>query len=484
MKRMKSCKYRLLFSVFPTICIAMYIMGWYFDSYSLHATNEWKHALADQYMNHMHLKIEKIMVINLDRRIERMQTMYKQLNNLSSMKVERIPAVDGKLLPHHSLVAKGIVDVRSYQNMIENTIINGELMTVGGLGCYLSHVNVWKIVAQMHGPALIFEDDIILNGTFEQIEAAIQSLPKDFGIFYLANMVGEKIMHSLTDYNKLVYRMHGEQWLTSAYVLTPATASLLLTHALPARGQVDSYIIEMCDKFHIPTFMSKTNLIYAENSYGRESDVQRYKKLPVVIPKVFHKIWFGDITTSETKYESALKRFHPEWKIMTWNEQSIRELGLKLQPLIDRVNITAAKADIARYEILYKLGGVYIDSDIQPLRNIERIIGGVDMFVGYEDKAWVCNALMGSIPGHIVLYDVINDITASWDNPKNKNIIYKSGPYFLTKYVEKYAHRVQAFAPHIFYPYAWNATDPGVYPDSYAVHHWSRKWWGEVGWKL
>lgn len=473
----------VLFMLVTSTCILFYI--------SIDNTHPWEHAMANQYVNTLRINIGKVFVVNLDRRIDRMENMNKQLSNklLKNIPIERVAAVDGKLLQHHELIDKGVISVDTYQSMIENSVINGEIMTIGGLGCYLSHLNIWKLVSKMNSPALIFEDDITLNSTFGTIEEILPTLPKDFGIFYLANMVGEKIKHSFTDYNNLLYKMNGEQWTTSAYIITPAAASLLIVHAIPARQQIDSYIIEMCVKYNIPVFMSKINLVSAPNNYGRDSDVQRYKKLPVVIPKIFHRIWFGNKKMGETEinHEKMLANIYPDWKITTWNDSNIRELGLTTQSLIDRINITAAKSDIARYEILYRLGGVYIDTDVEPIKNIEPIIGGLDAFIGREDRKIVCNAIIGVIPGYPMLKEVVRDIEASWDNPNNKDVNRKSGPNFLTKYIDKYQAdgTLRVFAPHIFYPYLWNETDPGTYgTHTYMVHHWSKQWWKEVGWKV
>ncbi len=56
----------------------------------------------------------------------------------------------------------------------------------------------------------------------------------------------------------------------------------------------------------------------------------------------------------------------------------------------------AQKADVARYEIVLKYGGIYMDIDFEPLKNIEPLLHGVDAFVAYESAEFICNGM--SVP--------------------------------------------------------------------------------------
>jgi mannosyltransferase OCH1-like enzyme len=57
------------------------------------------------------------------------------------------------------------------------------------------------------------------------------------------------------------------------------------------------------------------------------------------------------------------------------------------------------KADIARYEVIYTHGGVYLDTDFKCLRNIEPLLEGADFFSAWEDDERVANSLFGAMPG-------------------------------------------------------------------------------------
>lgn len=95
----------------------------------------------------------KIFVINLDTSISRMRKSQSQLYDFD---FERVNAVDGGKLKHDELTHHYDVDLNRQQYHC--------LLTLGEIGCYLSHRKVWqKIVDERLDFALVLEDDFINN---------------------------------------------------------------------------------------------------------------------------------------------------------------------------------------------------------------------------------------------------------------------------------------------------------------------------------
>jgi mannosyltransferase OCH1-like enzyme len=97
----------------------------------------------------------------------------------------------------------------------------------------------------------------------------------------------------------------------------------------------------------------------------------------------------------------------------------------------------AYKADLFRYLLLYKEGGVYIDcksSLIVPLRNF---INSTVEFLVFIDRQNFCkgilqNAFIASVPGHPVLKEVIEMCITNITNKKyNVNLLDITGPLTL-----------------------------------------------------
>jgi len=62
------------------------------------------------------------------------------------------------------------------------------------------------------------------------------------------------------------------------------------------------------------------------------------------------------------------------------------------------------RADALRYEILYKYGGIYVDTDMALVKPIHTLLDhfSTDFLIGvsYSQAFEVNNAIVGSIPGH------------------------------------------------------------------------------------
>lgn len=103
---------------------------------------------------------DKVILINLDRREDRLEKLSTQLNNLG-ITFERFSAIDGK--------AEGI-----------DPIVAGRM----------SHTKVWE--ENLGKKVLILEDDAEFVDNFnEKFAEVIQTLPSDWDVFYLGALVAK-----------------------------------------------------------------------------------------------------------------------------------------------------------------------------------------------------------------------------------------------------------------------------------------------------
>lgn len=94
----------------------------------------------------------KIIVLNLERSIERRNVMRTRLEGLP-FEIEFLSAIDGKLLHYDSL-----------PDGTEKRLAPGEI------GTYLSHVKAWQTVVEQNLEcAVILEDDVLLEPSFPSI---------------------------------------------------------------------------------------------------------------------------------------------------------------------------------------------------------------------------------------------------------------------------------------------------------------------------
>ena len=126
-----------------------------------------------------------------------------------------------------------------------------------------------------------------------------------------------------------------------------------------------------------------------------------------MIPKLIHRIWLGPPMPPEHEaFGRRWEELYPDWEMWLWGEAALAGLGMQNQDLYDRAEELAPgfegqlRSDVARYEILYRYGGLYVDTDFEPLRSFEDRLPGLSCFFAWEHQDEVANnAIMGADPG-------------------------------------------------------------------------------------
>lgn len=107
-----------------------------------------------------------------------------------------------------------------------------------------------------------------------------------------------------------------------------------------------------------------------------------------MIPKVMHQLWIGP-KQAPIELMDTWKDAHPGWKYIIWNEETIAEhfpRGFHNQIQYDAMPEWNGKCDIARYEILQKFGGFFVDADSACLRPLDDYFLEHDSFACYENE--------------------------------------------------------------------------------------------------
>lgn len=194
-----------------------------------------------------------------------------------------------------------------------------------------------------------------------------------------------------------------------------------------------------------------------------------------MIPKVFHWIWLGPdpLPAQHRDYLRSWERHHPGWERRLWTEDDLP--ALHNAETYRSARTWAQKADVARYELLLRHGGVYLDTDMECLRPIEPAIAGVKAFVGLERSDLMGNAILGCVPGHPWMAAVVEALPDAVRS--NWLTLDQTGPSFLTR-VTAGRRDVTVFPPAVFYPTPSVGADPAaaVPAEAIAVHHWRRSW--------
>ena len=81
-------------------------------------------------------------------------------------------------------------------------------------------------------------------------------------------------------------------------------------------------------------------------------------------------------------------------------------------------------ADFIRYCILYHEGGIYIDCDIHPIKDIQYLFKMPFFFVRWpnDKRNLPYNAILGSTKGHPLYKEILEECKKSYREKKNKSI--------------------------------------------------------------
>ena len=237
---------------------------------------------------------------------------------------------------------------------------------------------------------------------------------------------------------------------------------------------------DSCKWLAIPQLEKSTGRRYpCVIPYPQQSEIDDINtflaKHPQTIPKKIHQIWIGHKKVPWKWIDSFRKRFlnaYPGWTHVLWREEDIKRLRLKNQAIYDAESHYAGKADILRYEILYRYGGIYIDADCEWLgsRDLGELIHATNItgiFIGRECvvcKESLANSVLGCSTQNPIMRHLVQQMFAYYTTQNmcsGSAAFRKTGPYFVDQMLRFFP--ITVFPYYYFYPVYWGGKDATRY---------------------
>lgn len=122
-----------------------------------------------------------------------------------------------------------------------------------------------------------------------------------------------------------------------------------------------------------------------------------------MIPKIIHYCWFGKNSKPEIveRCIASWKKYCPDWEIKEWNEDNFDVTSIPYMKEAYEAKKWAFVSDVARLLILYQLGGVYLDTDVEVLceNPFERYLQ-YESILAFENERNIASGLIyGGIQG-------------------------------------------------------------------------------------
>ncbi len=208
-----------------------------------------------------------------------------------------------------------------------------------------------------------------------------------------------------------------------------------------------------------------------------------------MIPKIIHYCWFGGNPLPELakKCIDSWEKYCPDYEIIEWNESNFDVNCCDYVREAYEAKKWAFVTDYVRLKVLYEYGGIYLDTDVEIIKNIDKFLED-DIFMALEKPDYyIATGLgFGSTKGSKVLFDLM----LFYENinfVNDTDILYNTTcPIITTDYFEKrgfirkdrnqYICGTHIYNSEYFCPKEPNADFLYVTNNTVAIHHFSGSW--------
>lgn len=215
-----------------------------------------------------------------------------------------------------------------------------------------------------------------------------------------------------------------------------------------------------------------------------------------MIPKILHLCWLsGDPYPAKiAKCIESWKKHLPDYEIMIWDTQRFDLNKSQWVKQAFENKKYAFAADYIRFYALYHYGGIYLDSDVEVLKNFDDLLH-LPYFMGAEKAGTIEAAILGAEKG-------MDWVKFCLDYYNEKSFIMPDGNLDIRKLPEIMVDEIQKRKPikHIssaklkdietkdfqknvvvmpdefFSPKVFDSREVLVTPNTYTIHHYQNSW--------
>lgn len=158
-----------------------------------------------------------------------------------------------------------------------------------------------------------------------------------------------------------------------------------------------------------------------------------------MIPKIIHACWLGkaQMPIEHVQYIDGWKKLHPDYEIKIWTDETFKEYYDDSKFVIDAIsqNKYGFLSDYFRFVVLYKFGGIYIDTDVEVFKKLDYFLN-CKMFMGFIFDSSIGTALFGSEKNNPLMLEWLKIL----ENDYEKKGVFTVSNDWITKYfIENYS---------------------------------------------
>lgn len=211
-----------------------------------------------------------------------------------------------------------------------------------------------------------------------------------------------------------------------------------------------------------------------------------------MIPKKIHYCWFGNnpLPKSVKKCIKSWKKICPDYEIIEWNESNYDVHTNKYMESAYKEKKWGFVPDYARLEIIYKYGGIYLDTDVQVIKKFDDLLKHKSFF-GFEDdgkKGFFVALGLGfaAEAGNPLIEKLLDSYKDLSFYKKDGSLNLIPSPQLNSKVFEEYGflmnNQIQdidnnlVFPNDYFDPKSYISGNLKITENTYSIHHYDASW--------
>jgi len=211
------------------------------------------------------------------------------------------------------------------------------------------------------------------------------------------------------------------------------------------------------------------------------------------IPKKIHYCWFGKnpISPLGLRCIDTWRSKLPDYELILWNEDNT-DLTHPFTQYAYSNQKWAFVSDYVRLKAIYDHGGIYLDTDMFMLKNLDELLDR-DFFIGAERNDLISCGIIAATAGHSVIERALNYYN---EHPLTEKYFRLAIPRVMTRAIEAQykiqeasfdevfeIERLTIYPPNYFYPLPYVKDRPFekkfldyAKEETYAIHLWEGSW--------
>ena len=218
-----------------------------------------------------------------------------------------------------------------------------------------------------------------------------------------------------------------------------------------------------------------------------------------MIPRIIHYCWFGghEMPQEYKTYIDGWKKICPDYEVIEWNEHNFDVTKNQYCMEAYAKKKWAFVSDYARLKIIYEHGGIYLDTDVELLKDITPLIVDDIGYIGFENFMEVNTGLgFAAAPKNECVGKMLDVYTKQFFTQNGRDYEIPCPATNTVALIEmgllvdeKNRNKIQMLPGMKVYPISYfNPLDYDtgkmkISDNTYSIHHYAESWCTHNRWK-